>query len=77
VESKSRIVDQKIDRLAGGLDVGDECVRSAVAAEIDLDRSRIAELGGEMVESVLAPRREDEPVAASRKLARELRAEPS
>ena len=58
------IVDQQLDLLSGGLDLGHQLRRGSRRAEIDGHGARIAKLGGERFEPVLAPRREHQPMAA-------------
>ena len=74
---EARIVDERFDLLAGGIEVAHQRSDCPRLRQVDLDRAGIAELGRESVEAVLAASRKDQPLTLLRKLPREFDSKPS
>ena len=71
-QAETGVVDEELDGLAVRLDVGHQLGRGIRLRQIDRHRPGVAELLGQLVEPLLAPRGKDQPMAALRQLAREL-----
>src|SRR6476660_7517830 len=75
-QPEAAVTVQQIDLFARSSDVGHELGCRVLLRQIDRHRPGIAQLFRQLVEPILAPRHEHQPVATLRQLARELDAKP-
>ena len=74
-QAEAGVVHEQVDLFARGADIREQLGCGTGSAEVDLQRPRIAQLGGKRVEPALPSCDKHQPMAALRQLAREIGAQ--